>query len=105
MAKRRTWLGAYRPRPGAYLSNRGGMIYLTRDKDEDGKLDDMIDVWSVEPYRVTQANGAVIWQSGGGDFTLMKVLYVDDAKKAFGIAPTVAREMIVLPRKRKERVN
>jgi len=76
------------------------MIYLTRDADEDGVLDDMIDVWSHEPIR--HDNGkAVVWRAGRKDYTLLKILYVKDAKKAFKIVPLAAKEMIVVVRKEK----
>ena len=76
------------------------MIYLTRDSDEEGVLDDMIDVWSHEPVKVTVGK-AIIWKSGEREYTLLKVLYYKEALRAFKVVPTSSREVVIVPRRSK----
>ena len=99
MAKHINRASSYRSRA---LPTGGRMIFLTRDRDEDGALDDMIDIWSEEPERVDKDNGAVIWRAKRTRVnTLLKILHVGDTRTAFGIAPTHAKEMIILARRSK----
>jgi hypothetical protein len=63
-------------------------FYLTRDREEDGTLSPLVDVWTEKPTRHRAGGHVVLWL--GQDHTLdtrVKQVCVHDAKREFGASP------------------